>query len=415
MPLHVLQLLDGVVEEGYCVRELGKHRSGGGLGSTFWAERRLRMPKVWYPSGQQLFEFTLFLVTRSQRPSSWYRVFAISHTASIYPSTTLQPLSVPSMPTRTASIKSPKEVPEDDPDDYMSMAIAEPAEKTYETSAQRRRRKEREAEARSRPPSARESALVEPEPIAPTSKGFKMLAALGYKPGATLGAENNPNAILQPIEVEVKEDKAGIGLESDKKRKLRKEWEKVEGMEKRMKAEEGEYRVRVANEREERRVEGLWWNAMRALEGLEDSATEKKDTHGWTPTADDQTRALAAKRLKRPLKGIDLLYRPLIKDRVEKERERRMRHDLQQSSTRNANYNDPEEDDYDKLAFGTEEEELIEVDEELEQYIAMTPAERLEKTVSALRDRWNYCFWCKYRYEDDAMEGCPGLDEDSHG
>ena len=312
---------------------------------------------------------------------------------------------------------SPNEVAEDDLDDYMSMAIAEPAQKAYETSAQRRRRKEREAEARSQPSSARDNALAEPEPIAPTSKGFKMLAALGYKPGAALGAENNPNGILQPIRVEVKEDKAGIGLESDKKRKVREEWERVEGTEKRMKAEEGEYRVRVANEREEKRVESLWWNAMRALEGLEDGGTNNKDATGWTPTAEDQTRILAArKELKTPLlKGINLLYRPLIKDRIEKERERRMRYDLQQSSTRSANYNDPEEDDLDKLAFGNEEEELEEVDEELEEYIAMTPPERLEKVVGALRDRWNYCFWCKYRYEDDTMEGCPGLDEDSHG
>ena len=323
------------------------------------------------------------------------------------------------MPTRTDSIRSPKEVAQDDPDDYMSMAIPEPAQKTHETSAQRRRRKEREAEARSRPSSTRDNARAEPDPIAPTSKGFKMLAALGYKPGAALGAENNPNGILQPIRVEVKEDKAGIGLESDKKRKVREEWERVEGIEKRMKAEEGEYRVRVANDREEKRVESLWWNAMKVLEGLQDDGTEStgdQDINGWTPTAEDQTRASAArKEPKRPLKGIDLLYRPLIKDRVEKERERRMRYDLQQSSTRNTNYNDLEEDDTDKLAYGNEEEELEEVDEELEQYIAMTRAERLEKAVGALRDRWNYCFWCKYRYEDDDMEGCPGLDEDSHG
>ena len=400
------------------VRELGKQRSGGGSGGTFRARSSATSSR--YPrSGQQLSDFTLLLVTKSQRLSSQYRVSVLNKTVYIRSSTKTSTSYVPSMPARTASPMQPKVVAENDPDDYMSMAITEPAQKTYETSAQRRRRKEREADARSQPSSATDKLLAEPEPIAPTSKGFKMLAALGYKPGSALGAEKNPNAILQPIRVEVKEDKGGIGLESDKKRKVREEWERVEGMEKRMKAEEGEYRVRVANEREEKRVESLWWNAMKVLEGLEEDGTGgagDKDTNGWTPTAEDQARTSAARKdLKRPLKGIDLLYRPLIKDRVEKERERRMRYDLQQSSSRNAKYDDPEEDDFDKLAFGTEEEELEEIDEELEQYIAMTPAERLEKAVGALRDRWNYCFWCKYRYEDKAMEGCPGLDEDSHG
>ena len=321
------------------------------------------------------------------------------------------------MPTKTPQPTLPSKPQndnaEEDEYDYMSMPITEPVQKTFETSAQRRLRKQREAEARSHPPSASEKPPAEPEPILPTSKGFKMLSALGYKVGSALGAEGNPNALLQPIGVEVKEDKGGIGHENEKKRKVREEWEKVEGAEKKMKADVGDYRVRVAKEREEKRAEGMWWGAMKVLEGLEDGGAEdenrnKEDIEGVEPAGIND-------RKKSPIKTVNLLFRPLIRDRVEKERERRMRYDLHQSLTRNSNYDDPEEDRQDKLAFGNEEEELEEDDAEVEDYLTLEPAERLEKVLTELRAEWRYCFWCKHQYEDKQMEGCPGRDEDSHG
>ena len=324
------------------------------------------------------------------------------------------------MPTKTArptaTAEPPKEAVEDDLDDYMSMPIAEPVQKTFETSAQRRLRKKREAEARSRPPPTTDKPPAEAEPLAPTSKGFKMLSALGYKAGSALGAEGNPNALLQPIGVEVKGDKGGIGHESEKKRKVREEWEKVEGAEKRMKAEEGDYRVRVAKEREERRADGLWWGAMKVLEGLEDDEMAVEPINDESRKEADRARPTTTELgSKRPLKTVNLLYRPLVRDRIEKERERRMRYDLHQSLTRNTNYDDAEEDTHDKQALGTEEAEIEEDDEELEHYVAMSPAERLEKVVVELRGKWRYCFWCKYQYENETMDGCPGVDEDSHG
>jgi hypothetical protein len=38
----------------------------------------------------------------------------------------------------------------------------------------------------------------------------------------------------------------------------------------------------------------------------------------------------------------------------------------------------------------------------------------LEKLVVYLRETYHYCFWCKYRYTDESMEGCPGLTEEEH-
>jgi hypothetical protein len=58
---------------------------------------------------------------------------------------------------------------------------------------------------------------------------------------------------------------------------------------------------------------------------------------------------------------------------------------------------------------------LEEEDGELEEFEGLSAREKLERLVGFLREKYWYCFWCKWRYEDEAMEGCPGLSEDEHG
>jgi len=290
-------------------------------------------------------------------------------------------------------------------DDYMSMAIPDPSDQKskFETSAQRRIRKEKAAIAAATPRAFKDSetsANSTDTALPPSSKGFQLLSKLGYTPGSTLGAPSNPNALLQPLSAEAKEDRGGIGHENERKRKVREEIEEKMGREKRMKAEEGDYRERVAREREEKKCEGMWWGGMKVLEGLIEGESDVTKRDG---------------EIKGPLKRISILYRPLVCDRLEKERERRARYDLHQSLTRNANYDDPDEYKQDKQAFGSEEEVLEEVDEEMDEYLALEPAERLKMVVMELREKWRYCFWCKMRYQDEEMEGCPGVEEDEHG
>ncbi len=286
-------------------------------------------------------------------------------------------------------------------DDYMSMTIAEPTKpQEKETYTQRRLRKQREAETRSHPRSkaeiaaaaeaARENALQTALPN--TSKGFQMMAKLGFKPGSALGASTNTNARTEPLGIAVKEDKGGVGMENEKKRKFREEAAAVEGTRKKMAAEEGDYRERVGREREEKRVEGLFWGAMKVLEGLEQPETE----------------------VKVPLKKVNVLWRGLLRERAGKERDRRMRYDLHQSLTRDRQYEDPEEDQHDRQALGKEEEEVEDEDEELDEFLKLGGKERLRKLVEYLRVKYFYCFWCKCKYEDESMEGCPGLEEDDH-
>lgn len=213
-----------------------------------------------------------------------------------------------------------------------------------------------------------------------------MLSKLGYQPGSALGATGNKNGVLEPVAVEMKAGREGVGMANARKRKLHEEAEEKREEEKEV--VEG-YRERVTRERETRRVEGLLGGAMRVLEGMEEGTAGKR---------------------------VNVLYRGLVRQREEEERERRARYDLHQSLSRSAAYEaDEEEEKQDRLAWGGEEEDLAdERDEELEAFEALTPQERLERVVEYLREKHWYCFWCKSRYENAGMEGCPGMTEDDH-
>lgn len=248
-----------------------------------------------------------------------------------------------------------------------------------------------------------------------------MLSKLGFQEGSGLGARNNLAARLEPIGLELKDGRAGVGLDTEKKRKF---WEEAESEVKRVKAEEGDFRERVARAREQERLERQVGAAMRVAERMEeeesagdeakgvaeDLAPTVAEKEGLAPEASVKAR-IATKRLP---KQINVLWRGLTRERDLKERERRMRYDLIQSLSNNANYNDPEDDAQEKQAFGREEEDIEEEDPELDEFKALEPAERLRRLVEFFRKQYHYCFWCKYRYEDEEMDGCPGLTEEDH-
>lgn len=327
-----------------------------------------------------------------------------------------------------APIDDSQEVEEDD---YLTMTFEDSsASKKHETLTQKKKRLMREAETRSRTKSKaelaaeerskREAALNNPS-IDTTSKGYKMMAALGYKPGTALGVSRSINEdtegdtrLLEPVGLEMKEDRSGIGADAEKKRKFREEVEAREMGEKRKKVEEGEFRQRQHQEREEKRMEGQIWGAMKICEKLDEEDNtavkdqELDDGHGSSPLK------------SKPLNSINVLWRGLVKQRALDEREKRMKYDLYQSLSKRPTYDDPDEDLEDRVAFGKKQTEetsvdLDEDDQELDEFTALNVADKLDRLTDYLRERWNYCFWCKFRYPDKAMDGCPGLTEDEHG
>jgi hypothetical protein len=310
---------------------------------------------------------------------------------------------------------------EDGEDDYMNMTFEEP--KTRETLSEKKKRLAREAEARGRPQSkaqleqearAKRDAALNNKEIDTTSKGFKMMAALGYKPGNALGAEPRTDAeddrLREPVGVEMREGRGGIGDDNERKRKFRAEVAAKEEDLKKQKVE-GDFRQRQQQEREEKKMEGQVYGAMKICERLDEEDADPSRHSSSLP----QHRAGT-----KPLSSINVLWRGLVKERAIRERDKRMRRDLQTSSVLRPAFDDPDEDGDDRLALPRNnkiEEEDIELDQddnELDEFQALPVSEKLERLVDFLRSRWQYCFWCKHRYSDEGMEGCPGKTEEDH-
>jgi hypothetical protein len=243
-----------------------------------------------------------------------------------------------------------------------------------------------------------------------SNKGFQMMAKLGYKPGSGLG--KGASGRTEPIQLAMKEDKSGIGLENEKKRKFR---EEVEKSKKRAKAEEGrklDYREQTRLEKAANRAEGQFKGAQRVIENIESKTAEDQED---AAKSDMNGKAEGPSPIdKLPLKSIDVVWRGLIRHRRQKEAESIMKRIVRDVY---------ESDDEDVLGdFKPRrrkqqtyvEEDLDEEDEELDEFNALEPQERLRRVVEYLRNKYNYCFWCMCRYPDEQMEGCPGITEEDH-
>ncbi|KAL7950828.1 hypothetical protein V8C42DRAFT_307662 [Trichoderma barbatum] len=319
---------------------------------------------------------------------------------------------------------------EDDEDDYMNMTFQDPTP-AKESSVQRAQRLKKESRARGIIKSkaqlaqeevdAREKALstsMLDDPRSQKSKGLAMMAKMGFK-GGSLGKkaeDGQSSGKAEPIKISMKEDRSGIGLDSEKKRKLQ---EAIEEREiKSVKIDPLEYRERMRMEREDARLEAQLRAAQRTAERLDDEKTGS-DTDGHS--SEDEASAPKPKPISsKPLKSIPVLYRGLVRHREEKQRDRRMRYDLEQSLSRLPTYENGEEDEDDKKALGKSQvtystaDDLDEEDEELDEFNALELGTRLTRLVMYLRETHQYCFWCKMAYPDTEMDGCPGLTEEDH-
>ncbi|KAI6779629.1 uncharacterized protein J7T54_008247 [Emericellopsis cladophorae] len=314
---------------------------------------------------------------------------------------------------------------EEEDDDYMNMTFDDPTPK-QETSLQRTQRLKAESRARGvikskaeraeEEAAAREKALstsLLEDPKAKKSKGLAMMAKMGFA-GGGLGRKGEDGTTIgraEPIKVDVKEDRGGIGMDNERKRKLQ---EAVAERDiKTVKMDPDEYRDRVRKEREDARLEKQLHAAQRMTELLD----EEKSA---APNDEDDTKPKVTPMSARPLKSISVLYRGLTRHRLEQERDRRMRHDLELSLSRLPTYEDEDEDEDDKKALGkkqttyTEIEDLDEEDTELEDFNSLDVGERLRQLLEYLRSQHLYCFWCKTAYPDSEMDGCPGLTEEDH-
>lgn len=193
---------------------------------------------------------------------------------------------------------------------------------------------------------SRESALQ--SSISNENKGFALLQKMGYKAGQGLGKEGAGR--VDPIPLNIKIDRGGIGMEEVKKRKAEEELEhyrqKIRAKQQNETKSLEDFRSRVRTEKEERKIEGELTRSQRACEQLDSQ------------------------------KGITV----------------------------------PREDWYWPQAAADDEEDDLKEEEELEETVELTSFDKLQILTSYLRGIHFYCIWCgtTYNDEDDLCSNCPG-------
>ena len=232
------------------------------------------------------------------------------------------------------------------------------------------------------------------------------MAKFGFKQGDALG--KSEDARKEPIRVNPKDDRGGIGLESEKKRKFREQFEEADRLAKRAKEDEGDYLEVLRQEQKEKKAERDLEQAQRTAERLSDKEAEKEGT---------------SNPVEKPLHDINVLWRTQARRRAELKRDKQQRRELNDSiASRLPTLAPEEEDDDSKVAQGrdlapfytTLENDLVDEDPDLAEFEALPVTELLQKVLAFLRDKYRYCLYCGYEYPDADMEGCPGVTEEDH-
>jgi hypothetical protein len=241
-----------------------------------------------------------------------------------------------------------------------------------------------------------------------------MLAKLGYQPDTTLG--KSQGALKEPVKIEMKTSKGGIGFVSEAQKRQREATEREGEQFKRAKLDLDGYREQMSKQREEDRARRQVLRAQKVAEHLENDESSNdgqidKDQNGHVK----QQNSYGVD--KRCLKSIDVVWRGLVRRQREKERDAY----LQQLKSRGLPQDNSSEDqslEEPKLDQNTGdifvEEDLDEEDSELEEFEALDPKEQLRGVVEYLRYTHRYCFWCMHQYPDEEMDGCPGVTEGDH-
>lgn len=194
---------------------------------------------------------------------------------------------------------------------------------------------------------SREAALQ--STISKDNKGFALLQKMGYKAGQGLGKEGGGR--VDPIPLNIKNDRGGIGMEEQKKRKAEEELEhyrqKVRAKQQNDAKSMEDFRSRVRTEREERKIEADLRRSQRSCEQLDSQKCITAPRENW--------------------------YWPNT---------------------------DAEEDDEEDEAKDEDEDEAVE----------LTSYDKLHILTSYLRGRHFYCLWCgtTYNDEEDLTSNCPG-------
>lgn len=197
------------------------------------------------------------------------------------------------------------------------------------------------------------------EALSNENKGFALLQKMGYKKGQALGKQGH--GIVEPIPLNIKTGRSGIGHEEMTKRKAE---ENLESYRRkvfmRKQAEEqaaDDFRSRLRSKKEEQKLEGDLRRSQKACLHLDEQKSISCPREPW--------------------------YWPAT---------------------------DPQEDDVET------DEDDVETDEDEVKYEELSTLDKLQILTSYLREKHFYCIWCgtSYHDEEDMISNCPGNTSEDH-
>ncbi|PSC75301.1 DNA-directed RNA polymerases IV and V subunit 3 [Micractinium conductrix] len=266
----------------------------------------------------------------------------------------------------------------------------------------------------------REEALS--QPLGQDNKGFKLLAAMGYREGQRIGREGT--GLAEPLPLLLKQDKMGLGAVSKKAaaREAARQREQeaaaraaaaVVGAEAARLDQRQAYQARAAAAAAARRLEGQLRKAQQVCETL-DTATGVTHNVMWQQppaAAAADVAAAGGAAADDLLEAAEPCHRAEAGAAVRAGREEaadfealyRRQHEAAAAAAAGGEGGGEGDEERARAA-------------EWEAWAATPPANQLAALLARLRGRHSYCLYCGCRYEDEAdlLEHCPGPTEGDH-
>ncbi|KAI8356619.1 hypothetical protein EDC96DRAFT_515589 [Choanephora cucurbitarum] len=261
-----------------------------------------------------------------------------------------------------------------DDEDYMSLKFLEEAQefesKRKETTYSERRKKQirdQEKKGYIKPRAqleAEERQKGLERSMDESNKGMKMLMKMGFKKGMSLGTDG----IREPIKVDLKSGRGGIGMESELKKRAREQEEEEERERKKTAIDPEDFRSAMAQRMKESKLVRYLTAAVSICEKLDEENNVESN--------------------------ILWILKPVQKEPEEQKAEEGQEEEQQKEEEIDSSY----------------------PPEEVEELKSLTTEQQLHKVLEYLRNNYLYCFWCSAKYENksDLDDNCPGLEEDDH-
>ncbi|KAK9466357.1 hypothetical protein V1512DRAFT_276367 [Lipomyces arxii] len=302
---------------------------------------------------------------------------------------------------------------EDSEEDYMKMTIHD-VPKLDPTYTERRQQTIRQQELKSR---TKAPLIIQREKLqkgldtslipqsdddnSTNNVALSIMKKMGFIPGQALGKSNQADNVNDPLRVALKYDRAGIGMEESIRRQLQQQQDEATAQDK---AQQESYLERVKQEQTEKKLIAQVHAAQKVCQELDVSSDPRLESTLFEHTTSSRNI------LDVPtIRTVNFLWRGLIIEQQTAAQEKLLRKRILDRPVSL----DAEPEDFAQIEELTPEDF---VDDELTEFDAIEPAQKLQVILEYLRQKYAYCFWCGCKYDDqaDLNENCPGINEVDH-